>query len=361
MIIKVIKGRDPLGLCKYLLDPGKQLDVAVNPILYTNMCGANPWQLAEEFRFISQLNPRVINTVCHFSVSLPPHEKADPRLIKNISLRLLHEMGYERCPFFIVQHHDQQLNKDVQHWHVATSNVNVLGFWIDDAFNYARLNHLTRQLEAEFGLQVCLPKPPLKQRNLSSGEHRLKHRTGMTLPKEILWQKIDAAAENAYTLPIFVERLLHDGVGVQLKIMDGIVKGISYAWQGSCFSGSQLGPAFSLNGLIKLRLISYNPERDNDRLNIILASTLPSNSVQASIDLLHQSLNDLEMAAKRFSNALDRATTRNLNLFSDSPAQNAKPEFIGQDDADLAPTTDHPDSVNQQKPPETKKNNQLEL
>jgi hypothetical protein len=74
MNINYSKGSDPYGLVKYVLSPLNKSQNKPRPSLATNMVGLNAEELAEEFRFVHDYNPRVRKTMTHYSVSLLPGE-----------------------------------------------------------------------------------------------------------------------------------------------------------------------------------------------------------------------------------------------------------------------------------------------
>jgi hypothetical protein len=267
MRIKVVKGNDPTGLCQYLLDPLKQVQKSENPILHSNMSGRNGEELAEEFRFARTLNRRVQTSMCHYCVSMPPGEQVEQNNITAISKGLLHKMGHDKCQYFIVQHHDREHRNGVQHWHIATIAIALDGQWVDDGFNRRRLRQVEQQLEQQFALRQTIVRAVRERQNLTTGEYRLKERTGGKLPKERLWETIQQAAQEKPTLTKFIGRLQQVGVSVRLRgIEQGKVTGISYGMDGVAFPGAKLGPAYSFNGIQEHMGIDYNPERDNPTL-----------------------------------------------------------------------------------------------
>jgi hypothetical protein len=78
MNINYSKGSNPNGLTNYVLSPEKQEQAQAEPILATNMVGLNAEELAEEFRFVHDYNPRVKKTMVHYSVSLSPQGAQEP-------------------------------------------------------------------------------------------------------------------------------------------------------------------------------------------------------------------------------------------------------------------------------------------
>jgi hypothetical protein len=199
MLIKIVKGSNAHGLCSYLLNPAKQTAVSsANPIIATNMAWSNPEGLAREFDWVTS-RPRqrpVKHTMAHLMVSLSPREHVVPTQMADISLRILDSMGYGDCPFFVTQHHDKESANGVQHWHIATTTIDVEGAWVKDSFSKLKLQHLARQLEHDMALTPLSIAPPRQRQNLTTGEYRRKERTGEILPKEKLWDEIDRATSD---------------------------------------------------------------------------------------------------------------------------------------------------------------------
>ncbi|MEP0908447.1 relaxase/mobilization nuclease domain-containing protein [Leptolyngbya subtilissima ST-M1] len=125
-------------------------------------------------------------TMVHYSVSLSPKEHKSPGEISAISRALLEKTGHQDCQYFIVEHHDRQGRHQVQHWHIVTSAVDMYAKWVDDAFIKIRLKQLERELEATFGLKQMQVRAKPDRYNLTTGEYRLKERTGKELTKENL-------------------------------------------------------------------------------------------------------------------------------------------------------------------------------
>lgn len=267
MIIKVTKGSNPHQLASYLLHPNKQKAGSTLQI-DTNMVGLTVAEFAEEFRFSHALNPRVKQTMAHYSVSLAPNERVKPEIRHDISRRILTETGHSDCQYLSVEHHDQSHKHNVQHWHIATSTVDLDGQHIEDDFIRLKLRRLERCLEQEFGLTATQVKPETERKNLTTGEHRLKGRTHQTLPKENLWSAIDAAARDQPSMSLLVARLRAQSISVRLRLNGGRPTGISYELGGIAFPGYKLGKAYSFNGLQRHLGVYYLPEQDPHLLEL---------------------------------------------------------------------------------------------
>ena len=262
MNINYSKGSSPGGICRYLLNEQKQKQAEQNPILETNMSGRDAEELAEEFRFSHDLNRRVEQTMVHYSVSLPAGEKVQDEEIGQISRGLLEKTGHGDCQYFVVRHHDREQHNDVTHWHVLTSAVDLKGQWVDDSFIKLRLKTVERELEQSFHLSQRDVREERERQNLTTGEYRLRERTGKELPKEKLWQTIQTHASDRPSMTDLTTRLKAEGVAVQFRTREGQVQGISYEIEGVAFPGYKLGKAYSFTGLQKHLGVSHSPNQD---------------------------------------------------------------------------------------------------
>ncbi|WP_017301619.1 relaxase/mobilization nuclease domain-containing protein [Nodosilinea nodulosa] len=273
MNINYSKGANPYGLTSYVLSPEKQEQGQAEPILATNMVGLNAEELAEEFRFVHDYNPRVKKTMVHYSVSLSPQEHKSPEEISAISNAVLERTGHQDCQYFVVEHHDRQARHQVQHWHIVTSAVDMHAKWVDDAFIKIRLKHLERELEETFGLEQTKVRAKPERYNLTTGEYRLKERTGGELTKEKLWRSLQTHTADQPSMLMLVTRLKAADISVRLYARDGQIDGISYGMEGIAFPGYKLGAAYSFKGLQRHLGIDHAPEQDEllRRVNLLTA------------------------------------------------------------------------------------------
>jgi Relaxase/Mobilisation nuclease domain len=250
------RGRCASKLVHYVLDPEKQLDPDFNveDVISTNMFGRSALELAQEFTFFSDLNPRVERIMTHYSVSLPPGEFLDSGLMDGLASELLSQMEHDGL-FLVVRHHDQEHHLGVHHFHIAASSMNFDGSWVSDSFDRLSLKSIERHLERSFGLSS--PESGTKP-YLTTGEFRRKRRTDELLPKERLWDAIRNCAADRPSFPLLVTRLIAEDVQVRFRSDDsGEISGISFsitrgdsdAAGDAHFRGGQLGKPFSFYGL----------------------------------------------------------------------------------------------------------------
>jgi hypothetical protein len=247
--INVSRSSSASGIVQYVLNPDKQLqpDFIVKDVISTNMFGRSADELAYEFTFFSDLNPRVERIMTHFSVSLPPGEFLSSDLIDGLTAELLSQMGHEGL-YLAVRHHDQEHVNGVHHFHLVASSINFDGSWVPDSFDRLTLKSIERQLEHSFALSspVASVKP-----FLTTGEHRRKRRTHELLPKEQLWDIIRSSAADLPSFPLLVARLGAQDVQVRFRSnFDSTdISGLSFSIDDSPFRGGQLGKQFSFFGL----------------------------------------------------------------------------------------------------------------
>ena len=259
MIIKVVRGREPGALCRYVLAPRKQKEPersqiegsgVVSPvILCSTMPGATTEQLAHNLHLLAKLNPNVEKIVAHYSVSLHPKEarQIGRSQIAAISEMMLSELGHGMCPYFGVEHHDAEQ----KHWHLVASTVAYDGSWVNDSFERYRIRNLEEQLAQRFQLLTSKERAARRKKHLTTGEYRQKARTGEILPKEKLWNALDDCIEQGMSTERFVLNLRakYPEISVQFREEGSRKVGISFGIDGVAFAGRKLGKDYSLHGL----------------------------------------------------------------------------------------------------------------
>jgi hypothetical protein len=253
VIGKQIKGRSFSKLLKYLF--GK--DGAI--LIGSNMEGLTPCELAAEFRFSQQLNPRVSRVVYHASLSLPHGEYLEDDTWHEIAQKYLRAMGFDMSQYAVVRHTD----RDHDHAHIVASRVRLDGTTVSDSWDYRRSEATIRQLEQEYGLRSLHSSQTKDSRSPATGEQRLLARTGEESIRVQLQRSLDQVTQTPLTMPQLIKQLQQKGISVRISYCStGEAKGISYEFNGVAFSGTHLGKAYTLTGLQKYRRVEYIKERD---------------------------------------------------------------------------------------------------
>lgn len=261
MIGKQIKGRSFRGVLNYLF--GKEGAKQIGG----NMEGRNPRELAAEFRFSRQLNPKVSRAVYHASLSLPHKESLDDETWHEIAQKYLQEMGFDMNQYMVVRHVDREHD----HAHIVASRIRLDGTTVSDSWDYRRSEAVIRKLEQEYNLQSVQPSWEKDSRSPTTGERRQLARTGEESVRVKLQRSLDQATHDHPTMPELIERAQQQGVNVRVGYTrTGIVKGISYQLDGVAFSGTHLGKAYTFPGLQKHRGVNYSPKRDDKRIQKLM-------------------------------------------------------------------------------------------
>lgn len=268
MIGKQIKGKSFRGVLNYLF--GKEGAKQIGG----NMEGRNPRELAAEFRFSRQLNPKVSRAVYHASLSLPHKESLDDDTWHEIAQKYLQEMGFDMNQYMVVRHVDREHD----HAHIVASRIRLDGTTVSDSWDYRRSEAVIRKLEQEYNLQSVQPSWEKDSRSPTTGERRQLARTGEESVRVRLQRSLDQATRDHPTMPELIERCLRSASPTQqLRVnvrvgytRTGKVKGISYQLDGVAFSGTHLGKAYTFPGLQKHRGVNYSPKRDDKRIQKLM-------------------------------------------------------------------------------------------
>jgi len=274
VIGKQIKGRSFSKLLNYLF--GK--DGA--SLIGSNMEGFTPRELAAEFRFSQQLNPRVNRVVYHASLSLPHTEYLENDTWHEIAKKYLQAMSFDMNQYAVVRHSD----RDHDHAHIVASRVRLDGTTVPDSWDYRRSEATIRQLEQEYRLQSLHSSQAKDSRSPTTGEKRLLARTGEESVRMQLQRSLDQATQSSLTMPQLIEQLQQKGVSVRVSNHNtGEIKGISYELNGVAFSGTHLGKAYTFIGLQKYRGVDYNSHRDNQLIKNLIEQPINS-SIEIGIE-----------------------------------------------------------------------------
>jgi hypothetical protein len=272
VIGKQIKGRSFSKLLKYLFSK----DGA--SLIGSNMEGTTPRELAAEFRFSQQLNPRVSRVVYHASLSLPHSEYIEDDTWHEIAQKYLRAMGFDMNQYAVVRHTDREHD----HAHIVASRVRLDGTTVSDSWDYRRSEAAIRQLEQEYGLRSLHFSQTRDSRSPTTGEQRLLARTGEESIRVQLQRSLDQATQSSLTMPQLIEQLQQKGISIRISYRStGEAKGISYKFNGVAFSGTHLGKAYTFIGLQKHRKVDYEPYRDAELIEKLLATSIDSSTANA--------------------------------------------------------------------------------
>jgi hypothetical protein len=281
MIGKQVKGRDFGGCLRYVLEKEGAEQIG------GNLLGTTIAEMTAELDALRVLNRRLHVVVYHATLSVLAQERQTDRQWRAIAADYLQGMGFQDCQYLIARHNDQQHD----HIHIIASRIRLPdGKTVSDSWDYRRSETLIRELEQRYTLTPTPSSRDRLERAPTTGEMRKFRREQQafdqgdrpnlpTVPTRTTLQTlISHLSDHNPTLPELVAQLQNQGVEVRLTQTKAKQWGISYRFQGQQFSGTQLGKAYTFNGLQHHKGIHYEPTRDDATL---LAATRTANESTA--------------------------------------------------------------------------------
>lgn len=250
MIGNIIKGRSFQGVVTYAATKDKAR------LIGGNMAGKTPKTLITEFEIVQQnLRRNLGKAVFHVSLSLTLDEHLSDDSWSKLAIDYLNGMNFTQNQYVVYQH----LNTLHEHIHLIANRVSFDGSTVNDSFDFLRSDNIIRNLEKEYGLVPTRSSTEVLRKNQSNGEYRQLERTGEESIRKKLQEKIDSSTNNNQTMPELIDRLLQVGVKAKVSLTKGGgIRGISYEVNGTAFSGTKLGSAYTWTGLQKHKGVEYD-------------------------------------------------------------------------------------------------------
>ncbi|MEO0843024.1 MAG: relaxase/mobilization nuclease domain-containing protein, partial [Cyanobacteria bacterium J06643_5] len=169
--------------------------------------------------------------------------------------------------------------------HIVASRIRLdTGKVVHDGWDYLRSEKVLREIEKDYGLFQVKSRDK-QQKAVSTGQvkrigrEQFEYESGkrQTPPEKSIKQKLQQAINKATldkpTLPLMIARLQIKGIEVRAGFTrTGKSKGISYCIDEQAFSGTNLGAAYTFNGLQKHRGVDFKPERDSDSIKKLISN-----------------------------------------------------------------------------------------
>jgi hypothetical protein len=306
LIGKVMHNSSFRATTRYVLDKEKAT------LLDSTMGGLSAETLTAEFMASKDLRPELKHPVWHLTLSLPHDESlTNEQFIavgqKYLAGMILAEKGPEmlqapdyeqqrqafieaRLPeyqFFQARHSDT----DHEHLHIVASRINLetgkpVALW-RDAF---RSQHVIRGLEVEYGLTQVQNSWDVGKRAATKSQLEKGDQTGIESVQSRLQSRIEQAATGQPEMPELFERLMCEGIHVRHQwTRTGKSKGISYELEGVAMAGNRLGQRYSFPGLQKHLGVSYEAERDDEKLRSLMTHGV---LMEPEVDIAQRELGD---------------------------------------------------------------------
>jgi len=245
MLVKHSKRHDPLSIAQYVLGkPGAEV------IGSTLACPDDPHAIAAEIRFSCATSKRLKLTTYHASLAVAPPKRLSDDLWHQVAQDYLDKMQYGLCPYLVVRHTDEAHD----HIHIVAGRFDLnRGKRVPDSWDHYKAEAAARELEAEYGLTPTLSSWQTERKPPTVGMIRHERATGQPAIKSELQDLIDDISGQVDSLDEFMDHLEEAGVELSLKPINETTVGLTYHFKGLYFSASQLGRAYTLNGLRTFR------------------------------------------------------------------------------------------------------------
>ncbi len=213
---KTVRGSGFRGLLDYQFRVGNPPEIrAKAKLIYSNMAGETPRELAKEFGQARKLRIDIRKPVWHCSLNLPAGEVLTEEKWAEVTDAFLKKMEVpEENQFCIIRHRDTSYD----HVHIALNRVNLSGKVWSYANDVYRAIDACQELEKEFGLVLT---PGLDRKKKKSDEPKLTYkemqmisRTGEPSAKMRIKSVLDPlfSGEETYTPQEFCQALELQGI-----------------------------------------------------------------------------------------------------------------------------------------------------
>jgi len=239
----------------------------VGVLIGGNMAGTNPRELTAEFKVARQLRPDIEKPVWHQSLRLPPGEKLSPDRWNEIADDYMLRMNFHDDFQYVVVLHD---DPDGQHVHLLSNRISLSGNVNLGRHESMKSTAHLQQIEKDYGLTIT-KGPTLTAdgkvempgvRPLKKNEIEMGVRTGDKPPRMQLQDALSQAIKDGPSIRQFVERLEAADITVIPNVTaSGKMSGFAFEFNGIRFKGSDLGKAYTWNGLTQ-RGLDYEQTRD---------------------------------------------------------------------------------------------------
>ena len=230
-----------------------------------NLAGTKIAQFTKQFQNIASRSTRIKKPVMHVDFSPHPDEcgQFNRERIMEFASDFFKRLGMENCQWVLVRHNDTvtPTQQPRPHFHAVANRIPVdQNKAVNSSWIGRRCQQILRDLRAQFGLTALREPEQIERKPISVGQYRRLRREQSEyeqgirsqppeLPVKVqLQDAIDQLSQEKSTLPELTQKLRQQGIEVRVN-----ERGISYALDGVAFSGTQLGRAYTINGLIKYR------------------------------------------------------------------------------------------------------------
>ena len=264
MMAKIVKGSDFKGVVDYILDKGKNAKV----VAYDGLFMENGETISMSFNAQSQMNGKVSKPVGHIALSFSKEDnpRLTNRVMANIALEYMEQMGIRDTQFFIARHFD----KEHPHVHIAFNRIANNGNTISDRHERLRSTRICKELTKKHGLHMANGKENVKRERLKEPDKT----------KYELYDILKTEVGRCGNWNVLVANLKRQGVEVHLKHkgQKDEIQGVVFTKNGYHFNGSKVDRRFSYSKIDVALQHNRHEERKGMMTNVheVAKSNSPS-------------------------------------------------------------------------------------
>ena len=237
-------------------------------VAYDGLFMENGETISMSFNAQSQMNGKVSKPVGHIALSFSKEDnpRLTNRVMANIALEYMEQMGIRDTQFFIARHFD----KEHPHVHIAFNRIDNNGNTISDRHERLRSTRICKELTKKHGLHMANGKENVKRERLKEPDKT----------KYELYDILKTEVGRCGNWNVLVANLKRQGVEVHLKHkgQKDEIQGVVFTKNGYHFNGSKVDRRFSYSKIDVALQHNRHEERKGMMTNVheVAKSNSPS-------------------------------------------------------------------------------------
>jgi hypothetical protein len=265
MTADLVKGKSFRGALRYNLEKVETQDAKV---LDTNFSSIAERDIMKEIFLVRIQRPALSKYFYHTSLNFPPDENLLDEKTIAIAKEFMYASGFRQHQYILFRHYDA----GHPHVHLLVNRIGFDGSLVSDSRDYAKAEHILRQIEVRHGLRQVPSSKYTRERAVTHDELEMMKRTEKHSTKVKVQAQLRNILSQKLTMGQFIEALERKRINVLFnQATTGYISGISFGYQGMLFKGGSLGNAYKWNSI--KNSIDYNLERDRESIKHANART----------------------------------------------------------------------------------------
>lgn len=297
MMAKIVKGSDFKGVVDYILDKNKGTRLVMHEGLFME----NNETIAMSFNAQSRMNDKVSKPVGHIALSFSKEDelRLTNRLMADIALEYMEQMGIRNTQFFIARHFD----KEHPHVHIAFNRIDNNGNTISDRHERLRSTRICKELTLKHGLHMANGKDNVKHNRLKEPDKT----------KYELYDILKTEVGRCGNWNVLAANLKRQGVEMHFSYRGQTdeIQGVVFTKNGYRFNGSKVDRRFSYTKIDAVLQRNRHKEHTGMTAKIHETATPSAPSGTAHSDLFNGSLGLLNGSGSSY-NAADAEANQEM-------------------------------------------------